>query len=50
MTGISSSICDVLVLHCPLQMAIADMWIRVLKTKNDFEWDMGNLVHTMTNR
>jgi 1,4-alpha-glucan branching enzyme len=33
-----------------LQMAIADMWIRVLKTKNDYEWDMGNLVHTMTNR
>mmetsp|Transcript_10988 Transcript_10988/g.19036 ORF Transcript_10988/g.19036 Transcript_10988/m.19036 type:complete len:859 (+) Transcript_10988:107-2683(+) len=33
-----------------LQMAIADKWIEVLKTKNDYQWDMGNLVHTMTNR
>ncbi len=33
-----------------LQMAIADMWIRVLKTQSDYQWDMGNLVHTLTNR
>lgn len=32
------------------QMAIADKWIEVLKTKNDYQWDMGNIVHTMTNR
>lgn len=33
-----------------LQMAIADKWIEVLKTKNDYEWDMGDIVHTLTNR
>jgi len=33
-----------------LQMAIADKWIDVLKTKNDYEWDLGELVHTLTNR
>ncbi|MEW5315348.1 MAG: hypothetical protein WDW38_006786 [Sanguina aurantia] len=33
-----------------LQMAIADKWIEVLKTLNDHQWDMGNIVHTLTNR
>ncbi|KAJ9519994.1 hypothetical protein QJQ45_014719, partial [Haematococcus lacustris] len=33
-----------------LQMAIADKWIEVMKTKNDFQWDMQDLCHTMTNR
>ena len=32
------------------QMAIADKWISVLKTKSDYEWDMGDIVHTLTNR
>jgi 1,4-alpha-glucan branching enzyme len=32
-----------------LQMAIADKWIEVLK-HDDSSWNMGNLVHTMTNR
>ncbi|GFH30443.1 Aamy domain-containing protein, partial [Haematococcus lacustris] len=32
-----------------LQMAIADKWIEVMKTKNDFQWDMQDLCHTMTN-
>ncbi len=31
-------------------MAIADKWIEVMKLHNDFAWDMGNLVHTLTNR
>ncbi|KXZ47568.1 hypothetical protein GPECTOR_34g727 [Gonium pectorale] len=33
-----------------LQMAIADKWIEVMKLHNDFAWNMGNLVHTLTNR
>lgn len=33
-----------------LQMAIADKWIEFLKSRNDFEWDMGNLTFTLTNR
>lgn len=32
-----------------LQMAIADKWIDVLKL-DDNAWNMGNLIHTMTNR
>ena len=32
-----------------LNMAIADKWIEVLAT-DDGAWNMGNLVHTMTNR
>lgn len=32
------------------QMAIADKWIEVLKKLNDSQWDMGNIVHTLTNR
>jgi len=33
-----------------LGMAIPDMWIKLLKEKSDEEWDMGNIVHTLTNR
>ncbi|KAL1131894.1 hypothetical protein AAG570_011505 [Ranatra chinensis] len=33
-----------------LGMAIPDKWIELLKTKRDDEWDMGNIVHTLTNR
>ncbi|PFH51282.1 glycoside hydrolase family 13 protein [Amanita thiersii Skay4041] len=33
-----------------LAMAIPDMWIKLLKHKTDDEWDMGNIVHTLTNR
>ncbi|KAF9974905.1 alpha-1,4-glucan branching enzyme [Actinomortierella ambigua] len=33
-----------------LSMAVPDMWIKLLKEKADDEWDMGNIVHTLTNR
>ncbi|KAF8622102.1 hypothetical protein AX15_007239 [Amanita polypyramis BW_CC] len=33
-----------------LSMAIPDMWIKLLKHKSDNEWDMGAIVHTLTNR
>ncbi|KAG1664935.1 hypothetical protein FOA52_004457 [Chlamydomonas sp. UWO 241] len=33
-----------------LQMAIADKWIEVLKKHTDDTWDIGNIVHTLTNR
>lgn len=33
-----------------LQMAIADKWIEVLSEMSDDQWDMGNIVHTLTNR
>lgn len=33
-----------------LGMAIPDMWIRLLKETRDEDWDMGRLVHTLTNR
>lgn len=33
-----------------LAMAIPDMWIKILKEKSDNEWDIGNIVHTLTNR
>jgi 1,4-alpha-glucan branching enzyme len=33
-----------------LAMAIADMWIRLMKDYKDEEWNMGNIVHTLTNR
>ncbi|OSX60390.1 glycoside hydrolase family 13 protein [Postia placenta MAD-698-R-SB12] len=33
-----------------LSMAIPDMWIKLLKHKSDDEWEMGNIVHTLTNR
>ncbi|KAG6830319.1 alpha-1,4-glucan branching enzyme [Tricholoma furcatifolium] len=33
-----------------LSMAIPDMWIKLLKHKGDEDWDLGNIVHTLTNR
>lgn len=33
-----------------LQMAIADKWIELLKSGDDNSWNMGNIVHTLTNR
>lgn len=33
-----------------LSMAIPDMWIKLLKHKTDDEWNLGNIVHTLTNR
>ncbi|KAF9585192.1 alpha-1,4-glucan branching enzyme [Lunasporangiospora selenospora] len=33
-----------------LSMAIPDMWIKLLKEKSDDEWDIGHLVHILTNR
>ena len=33
-----------------LQMAIADKWIEVMKLNDDYGWNMGNIVHTLTNR
>jgi len=31
-------------------MAIPDMWIKLLKHSADSEWDMSDIVHTLTNR
>lgn len=33
-----------------LSMAIPDMWIKILKHLSDDQWDLGNIVHTLTNR
>ncbi|KAI9136711.1 glycoside hydrolase [Paraphysoderma sedebokerense] len=33
-----------------LAMAIPDMWIKILKEQRDEDWDIGNIVHTLTNR
>lgn len=33
-----------------LLMAVPDMWIKMLKELKDEEWDMGKIVHTLTNR
>lgn len=33
-----------------LAMAIPDMWIKIIKEKKDDDWDMSNIVHTLTNR
>ncbi|KAG5684753.1 hypothetical protein PVAND_013967 [Polypedilum vanderplanki] len=33
-----------------LAMAIPDKWIKVLKEQSDEDWDIGNIVHTLTNR
>ncbi|KAG5875108.1 hypothetical protein JTB14_018586 [Gonioctena quinquepunctata] len=33
-----------------LAMAIPDHWIKLLKHTSDENWDMGNIVHTLTNR
>lgn len=34
-----------------LSMAVPDMWIKLLKeSKSDLSWNIGNIVHTLTNR
>lgn len=33
-----------------LSMAVPDMWIKLLKHKSDDQWDLANIVHTLTNR
>ncbi|CDK29090.1 unnamed protein product [Kuraishia capsulata CBS 1993] len=33
-----------------LSMSIPDMWIKVIKHLQDDDWNMGNIVHTLTNR
>ncbi|OQR66660.1 putative 1, partial [Tropilaelaps mercedesae] len=33
-----------------LAMAVPDMWIKVLKEVSDENWDIGHIVHTLTNR
>ncbi|TDG43303.1 hypothetical protein AWZ03_010275 [Drosophila navojoa] len=33
-----------------LGMAIPDKWIELLKEQTDDQWDIGNIVHTLTNR
>jgi len=33
-----------------LSMAVPDMWIKLLKHKKDEEWDLSNIVFTLTNR
>ncbi|CCH59953.1 hypothetical protein TBLA_0C01380 [Henningerozyma blattae CBS 6284] len=33
-----------------LAMALPDMWIKLLKEKKDEDWDIGHIVHTLTNR
>ncbi|KAI9890128.1 MAG: alpha-1,4-glucan branching enzyme [Vezdaea aestivalis] len=33
-----------------LAMAIPDMWIKILKEKQDIDWDIGNICHTLINR
>ncbi|KAK3753869.1 hypothetical protein RRG08_006256 [Elysia crispata] len=33
-----------------LAMAIPDVWIKTLKHSSDEEWDLGMIVHTLTNR
>jgi len=31
-------------------MAVPDKWIKLLKEQKDEDWNMGDLVHTLTNR
>jgi 1,4-alpha-glucan branching enzyme len=31
-------------------MAIPDMWIKMLKEQKDEDWNMGMVIHTLTNR
>ena len=31
-------------------MAIPDMWIKMLKEQKDEDWEIGNVVHTLSNR
>ena len=33
-----------------LSMAVPDMWIKLLKESSDDRWEMGDIVHTLTNR
>ncbi|KAF8761572.1 Carbohydrate-binding module 48 (Isoamylase N-terminal domain) [Rhizoctonia solani] len=33
-----------------LAMAVPDMWIKLLKEKSDDQWDVNDIVHTLTNR
>ncbi|XP_063058388.1 1,4-alpha-glucan-branching enzyme [Engraulis encrasicolus] len=33
-----------------LAMAVPDKWIQLLKERRDEEWDLGNVVYTLTNR
>lgn len=33
-----------------LALAVPDMWIKLLKEKSDDQWEMGNIVHTLTNK
>ncbi|GAV49507.1 hypothetical protein ZYGR_0P01510 [Zygosaccharomyces rouxii] len=33
-----------------LAMALPDMWIKLLKEQKDEDWEMGDIVHTLTNR
>ncbi|ODV93955.1 hypothetical protein PACTADRAFT_77441 [Pachysolen tannophilus NRRL Y-2460] len=33
-----------------LSMSIPDMWIKLLKHSKDEDWNMGDIVHTLTNR
>lgn len=33
-----------------LAMAVPDMWIKLLKEERDENWNMGHIVHTLTNR
>lgn len=33
-----------------LSMAVPDKWIKLLKHEQDDAWDMGDIVHTLTNR
>ncbi|KRT80562.1 hypothetical protein AMK59_7074, partial [Oryctes borbonicus] len=33
-----------------LAMAIPDKWIEILKEQKDEDWNMGNIIHTLTNR
>jgi len=33
-----------------LAMAVPDMWIKYLKEVSDDDWDMGHIVHTLSNR
>jgi len=33
-----------------LAMAVPDMWIKMVKDQSDEDWNMGNIVHTLSNR
>jgi hypothetical protein len=40
----------VFLLWASLGMAIPDMWIKLLKEVSDEKWDIGMIIHTLTNR